>query len=135
MESELFLLMLSEGRDDQHVKLWLSELKQVAYDLEDIVDEFVYRTTQTEAHEHGDLKRKFQVLDTALSPLHDECIENKMLEEIRNIRSRVDSISNYRKNLSLRVDDGQIREKARVMRASSSLASEMGDLWKGRREE
>uniref|UniRef100_A0A0D9Y7E7 NB-ARC domain-containing protein n=1 Tax=Oryza glumipatula TaxID=40148 RepID=A0A0D9Y7E7_9ORYZ len=51
--------------EDLHVNMWLYELRQVAYDLEDIIDELSYKTVQPEAetntHEHADLKRKFEV--------------------------------------------------------------------------
>lgn len=119
--------------EDLHVNMWLYELRQVAYDLEDIIDELSYKTVQPEAetntHEHADLKRKFEVLDTVNSPVHDheESQDTDMLDKISKVRNRLKSINSFRESLSLREGDGRIRVSTTSnMRASSSLASETG---------
>uniref|UniRef100_A0A0D9V928 NB-ARC domain-containing protein n=1 Tax=Leersia perrieri TaxID=77586 RepID=A0A0D9V928_9ORYZ len=124
--------------EDLHVKMWLYDLKQVAYDLEDIIDELSYKTVQSEAEtntdEHAGHKRKFQVFDTVNSPVHGKSIDKIVLDKIINVRNRLNSINSFRQNLSLQESDGQIRVSTSSMRNSSSvLASETGIV--GRDEE
>ncbi|KAJ4818598.1 Disease resistance protein (CC-NBS-LRR class) family [Rhynchospora pubera] len=79
---------------DLSVKLWLKELRQVAYDAEDVLDEYHYEVlrAQVEARDASPKRKLCQVPDA-------------MLGQIRQIRSRFSEITKDRIALQLSEDD------------------------------
>jgi NB-ARC domain/Rx N-terminal domain len=90
---------------DASVKLWLRELKSVAYEAEDILDEWKYELLRLQIEESGEGssssadERKRKRLAAA--------IPYRMADRIEGVIARFDEISRDREALSLREDDGE----------------------------
>ncbi|XP_078181490.1 putative disease resistance RPP13-like protein 1 [Carex rostrata] len=85
---------------DSLVKLWLKELKGVAYDAEDVLGEYHYEVlrAQVEAKDASPLdSRKMKLIQVPCGI---------MLDQIQQIRSRFDEIANDRIALQLSEGDG-----------------------------
>ncbi|XP_078158089.1 uncharacterized protein LOC144554388 [Carex rostrata] len=107
---------------DSSVRLWLAELRGVAYQAEDVLDDFYYEVLRSivesgdaaiEAyHRDGGTKRKFVEMYTS-TPLASysftitkASIPDGMDEQIKGIRERFEEISNARRDLHFREEDG-----------------------------
>ncbi|XP_078152898.1 putative disease resistance protein RGA3 [Carex rostrata] len=99
---------------DRSVKLWLKELKKVAYDAEDVLGEYRYEVTrvQLEARKaseaSGSHKRKKMEY---IVPIPDD-----MVDRLNKIRSRFDEIAKHREALQLRESDGARRPNNKLLR-------------------
>ncbi|XP_078158936.1 putative disease resistance RPP13-like protein 1 [Carex rostrata] len=107
---------------DRSVHLWLAELRGVAYQAEDVLDDFYYEVLRTiidsgdasiEAyHRDGGTKRKFAEMYTSSSiasysfSITKVVIPDGMAEKIKGITQRFQEISNARRDLHLREEDG-----------------------------
>nr|XP_010941756.1 putative disease resistance protein RGA1 isoform X1 [Elaeis guineensis] len=107
---------------EEAVKLWLKELKEVTYDAEDVLDEYQYEVLRAQAEGGASRKRKRvearddeEEVSTSLSTIVNVSIPDGMGDRIRKIRKRFDEISEDRKRLRLREEDGE----RRVFRALS----------------
>nr|XP_019702558.1 putative disease resistance protein RGA3 isoform X2 [Elaeis guineensis]XP_019702559.1 putative disease resistance protein RGA3 isoform X1 [Elaeis guineensis] len=99
---------------DEAVKLWLKELKGVAYDAEDVLDEYHYEELRAEAEARASRKRKRVEGDdeeeVSGSPMTTVVsLPNAMGDRIRAIRERFDEILKHRELLRLREEDGERR--------------------------
>lgn len=105
---------------DQSEKRWLHELKQVAYDAEDILSDFNYHLESMEiAHQKqiDNRKRKFKVTDYIFSPRYD----SSFLCRIERITKQFDEICHARDTLCLREEDGIRKFQSRTKPPSSSF--------------
>ncbi|XP_078158818.1 putative disease resistance RPP13-like protein 1 [Carex rostrata] len=107
---------------DCSVRLWLAELRGVAYQAEDVLDEFYYEVLRSivesgdaaiEAyHRDGGTKRKIAEMYASSSLASYSVtntkapIPNGMAEKIKDITERFEEISNARRDLHLREEDG-----------------------------
>ncbi|KAI0530975.1 hypothetical protein KFK09_000524 [Dendrobium nobile] len=136
----------AEERDiqDRSVKLWLSELRLLAYDIDDVIDEYDYdvQTAQMEAraaeesYHRGKRKRgddecydqdeHVEGLNTLTSSSSQvTSISDGMAKKLTKIRERFDEIERDRKGLHLREEDGVRRTvSAQNSRLTSSLVNE-----------
>ncbi|XP_078152635.1 putative disease resistance protein RGA3 [Carex rostrata] len=98
---------------ERSVKLWLKELKKVAYDAEDVLGEYRYKVTrvQLEARKafeaSGSHKRKKMEIVQ---------IPDDMVDRLNKIRSRFDEIAKDREALQLRESDGVRRLNNKILR-------------------
>ncbi|KAL0929118.1 hypothetical protein M5K25_001060 [Dendrobium thyrsiflorum] len=129
---------------DRSVKLWLSELRLLAYDIDDVIDEYEYdvfvaqmeaRAAQESCY-HGKRKRAddehhdedehvegLNILASSSSQLPK--ISDGMAKKLREIRERFDEIERDQKGLRLREEDGVRRTvSAQNSRLTSSLVDE-----------
>ncbi|XP_078158104.1 putative disease resistance protein RGA4 [Carex rostrata] len=84
---------------DLSVKLWLKELNRIAYDAEDVLDEYHYEVLRSHVearHASPPDSRKWKLIQVPYG----------MLDQIRQIRSRFDEIANDRIALQLSEGDG-----------------------------
>ncbi|KAL0929103.1 hypothetical protein M5K25_001044 [Dendrobium thyrsiflorum] len=131
---------------DRSVKLWLSELGLLAYDIDDVIDEYEYdvlastmkaRVTEESYHsgkrKRGDDERHDQdeqveginTLASSSSSSQVPSISDGMVHKLREIRERFDENERYRKELRLREEDGVRRTvSAQNSRLTSSLVDE-----------
>ncbi|KAL0929092.1 hypothetical protein M5K25_001032 [Dendrobium thyrsiflorum] len=134
---------------DKSVKLWLSELRLLAYDIDDVIDEYEYdvlaaqmkaRVTEESYHrgkrkrgddERHDQDEHVEGLNTFHESYHTSSssqvptISNGMVEKLKEIRERFDEIERDRKGLHLREVDGMRRTvSAQNSRLTSSLVDE-----------
>ncbi|KAJ3682535.1 hypothetical protein LUZ60_015108 [Juncus effusus] len=137
-------LLDAEEREirDRSVKLWLKELKQVAYAAEDLLDEFHYENLHSRVEgRNGSLispARKDLDQVSCLSPAfsHNCTIKEgmNMIDRIREIRVRFDEIAKDRDALHLREHEGVKRvQYGRIPPPSSHFVDESSVF--GREEE
>ncbi|KAJ3676605.1 hypothetical protein LUZ60_004017 [Juncus effusus] len=117
---------------DEFVKLWISDLKQVAYSAEEVLEDFNYelqkRISETNLpvntlvyHEDCDNSRKKQKM-VSCSRLEEFSFIEDLLDKITEVKDNLDYISRDRDRLSLREEDGLRRPvESHSMRGSSSL--------------
>ncbi|XP_078158664.1 disease resistance protein RGA2-like [Carex rostrata] len=121
---------------DESVQLWLAELRGVGYQAEDVLDEFYYEVLRSivergdaaiEAyHRDGGTKRKFAEMDTSSSiasysfSITKVVIPDGMAEKIKGITEMFEEISNARRDLHLREDDGTRLVKGTQIRPPTS---------------
>ncbi|XP_078163644.1 putative disease resistance protein RGA3 [Carex rostrata] len=114
----------AEGREihDSSVRLWLEELRGVAYQAEDVLDDFYYEVLRSIVesgdaaietyHRDGGTKRKFTEMYASSSyasysfTITKVSIPDGIAEKIKSITERFEEISNARVDLYLREDDG-----------------------------
>ncbi|XP_038979668.1 putative disease resistance protein RGA4 isoform X2 [Phoenix dactylifera] len=90
---------------DESVKLWLRELKEVAYDADDVLDEYQYEVLRAQVEGRASRKRKRVEGDDE----EEVSIPDGMGDRIRKIRKRFDEISQDRERLRLTEEDGERR--------------------------
>ncbi|XP_078152548.1 putative disease resistance protein RGA3 [Carex rostrata] len=99
---------------DSSVKLWLKELKKVAYDAEDLLSEYRYEITHVKlearkaSEASGSHKRKKMEYIVQ--------IPDDMVDRLKKIRSQFDEIAKDRKALKLKKSDGPRRSNNKLSR-------------------
>ncbi|KAJ3697517.1 hypothetical protein LUZ61_001222 [Rhynchospora tenuis] len=99
---------------DESVKLWLMELKDVAFDAEDVLDEYRYEILRRQARSRVEKPGKSEIIDL-----------DAIAQRIKKIKMQFGDISRDREVLRLREEDGE-RHDNQIER-SSSLTSHMFD--------
>ncbi|XP_038970852.1 LOW QUALITY PROTEIN: putative disease resistance protein At3g14460 [Phoenix dactylifera] len=90
---------------DESVKLWLKELKEVAYDADDVLDEYQYEVLRAQVEGRASRKRKQVEGDDE----EEVSISDGMGDRIKEIGERFNEISQDRERLRLREEDGERR--------------------------
>ncbi|KAG1327638.1 putative Disease resistance protein RGA2 [Cocos nucifera] len=116
--------------EDSNVRLWLSELKDIAFDAEDLLDEFQTRVNvsklQASAADAGDggrsRKRKRPWHSSSVNPVW--LLSWNISRQIAEIRENYRAIAEDRNTLHLR--EGESKRRAQV--SEERLASETGSL-------
>ncbi|KAJ4802136.1 hypothetical protein LUZ62_014702 [Rhynchospora pubera] len=137
--------------NDRSVRLWLEELRGVAYQAEDVLDEYHcevlgsivesgHAAIQMYHQEDRGIKRKFVDMYTSSSLSYSSSSITKisspdgMGEKIKSITERFQEISNARQDLHLREDDGtRLATVPQIRPPTSSLVDERALF--GREEE
>ncbi|XP_078152622.1 putative disease resistance protein RGA3 [Carex rostrata] len=99
---------------DRSVKLWLKELKKVAYDAEDVLSEYRYEVTRVklEARKASEVSGSHKTKKMEyIVPIPDG-----MVDRLNKIRSRFDEIAKDREALQLRESDGARRLNNKLLR-------------------
>ncbi|XP_078152564.1 uncharacterized protein LOC144547737 [Carex rostrata] len=99
---------------DRSVKLWLKELKKVAYDAEDVLSEYQYEVTRVQL----ETRKTFQVSGSHETEKMEYIVQipDGMVDRLKKIRSRFDEIANDREALHLRESDGVRRLNNKILR-------------------
>ncbi|KAJ3705577.1 hypothetical protein LUZ61_009282 [Rhynchospora tenuis] len=112
---------------DQSVKLWLKELRGVAYDAEDVLDEYRYEVLRAQVEARAasppDSRKRKQVQ-----------VPDDILDQIKRIRSRFAEIEKHRLALRLSDEDGPRRCNSDLQIAPTSHFVVESDII-GREEE
>ncbi|XP_038974098.1 disease resistance protein RGA2-like [Phoenix dactylifera] len=91
---------------DESVKLWLKELKEVAYEADDVLDEYQYEVLRAQVKGRASRKRKrVEGVDDG----EEVSIPDGMGDRIRDIRERLNEILRDRERLRLKEEDGERR--------------------------
>ncbi|KAJ8648695.1 hypothetical protein MRB53_001718 [Persea americana] len=111
---------------EESVRLWLRELKDVAYDAEDILDELEYKALQSKLEQAPMQTRKRKFTDQVQVPhFFSRFSSNLNLgSRIMEIRERLDEIERENNHLHLKVMHGSERLKPRVGPPTSSTVDE-----------
>ncbi|XP_058108845.1 disease resistance protein RGA2-like [Magnolia sinica] len=94
---------------DRAVKIWLEKVKDVAYDVEDILDEWMTEALKSKVADEGDgsSPSKKRKVSSILSPVTNYIIPLKLRLEIgsriKEVSSRLDDIEKEKSQLCLRV--------------------------------
>ncbi|XP_078152632.1 uncharacterized protein LOC144547819 [Carex rostrata] len=99
---------------DRSVKLWLKELKKVAYDAEDLLGEYRYEVT----HVQLEAKKAYEASGSHKTKKMEYIVQipDGMVDRLKKIRSRFDEIVNDREALHLRESDGVRRLNNKILR-------------------
>ncbi|PKU61610.1 disease resistance protein RGA2-like [Dendrobium catenatum] len=138
---------------DRFVMLWLSELRLLAYDIDDVIDEYEYdvlvaqmearaaeesdhcgkcKRGDDENHDENEQVEGHSIL--AFSSTQVPTISDGMAEKLREIQERFNELERDRKALNLREEDGMRRiVSAQNSRLTSSLVDESSII--GRKSE
>jgi Leucine-rich repeat (LRR) protein len=123
---------------DRSVKLWLKELKRVAYAAEDVLDEYQYEIlrTQVEGSNGSTVCHGLKQLEVSIVRLSHTCIISQhVVDRISEIRRNFDAIAKDRDTLRLREDDGVRRPQfGRLMPPPTSHFVEESSVF-GRKKE
>ncbi|XXG41267.1 hypothetical protein AAC387_Pa01g1764 [Persea americana] len=111
---------------EESVRLWLRELKDVAYDAEDILDELEYKALQSKLEQAPMQTRKRKFTDQVRVPhFFSRFSSNLNLgSRILEIRERLDEIERENNHLHLKVMHGSERLKPRVGPPTGSTVDE-----------
>ncbi|XP_038981290.1 disease resistance protein RGA2-like isoform X2 [Phoenix dactylifera] len=90
---------------EESIKLWLKELKEVAYEADDVLDEYQYEVLRAQVEGRASRNAKRVEGDDE----EEVSIPDGMGDRIREIRERFDEISQDREHLRLREEDGERR--------------------------
>ncbi|KAG1365015.1 putative disease resistance protein RGA3 [Cocos nucifera] len=119
---------------EKAINLWLKELKEVAYEAEDVLDDYYYEELQAQVEGRGSRKRKRaekdddeEVSDSSSTIVVS--IPDDMGDRIREIRERFDEISEDRERLRLREEDGERRVLEAVYPAPTSHMVEESSIY------
>ncbi|MBA0659892.1 hypothetical protein Goklo_011983 [Gossypium klotzschianum] len=112
---------------DQHVKMWLSKLRDLAFDVDDILDEFATEALRNkltkDQQAHRSKVRKIIHSFTASFGPNAFLFRYKMMNKIKAISSRLDDLVTWKNELQLREFD--VGRPKRVERPpTSSLVNE-----------
>lgn len=97
---------------DASVKLWLKELKIVAYEAEDILDECRYELLRCRIEENGEATSSSSLDDRKRKCLEAGAITDGMAESIKGVIGRFEEITRDKEALFWREDDGERRSCA-----------------------
>ncbi|XP_077215848.1 putative disease resistance protein RGA3 [Tasmannia lanceolata] len=110
------------------VKDWLRKLKDVAYDADDVVEEFAMDVLRLKLEGGNQFrKRKHQVYNffsALFNSIPFLSRDKTIVQKIKEIQGRLDKIANERHDLHLRQGDGGRRREIKRQSLTSSLINE-----------
>ncbi|KAK2989775.1 hypothetical protein RJ640_029929 [Escallonia rubra] len=115
---QCFLQDADQRQDqDESVRNWIAEIRDVAYDAEDVIDTFILKVAGK-----GGRRRSFMVFATFF---HRGCHLYRIGMEIKAIRTKLRDISQSMNTYGIKLSDGEkMRESQSMWRKSNSLAEE-----------
>lgn len=124
---------------DREVKLWLESLKDVAYDMDDVICEWNTATRKmeikTNQHQSSHNKVCFSFLPFSCFNLSRVVYRRDIAITIRDINTRLDEIEKKGKTYGLvKIDGGGQESMVRTRASSSSSSIEVPDVF-GRKED
>ncbi|XP_058108869.1 putative disease resistance protein RGA3 [Magnolia sinica] len=96
---------------DEAVKIWLQNVKDVAYDVDDILDEWMIKALKSQAPDEGigsssSMKKVRSFLSSVTSINHLK-LRHKIGNKIKEVRGRLRDIAEEKNQLGLRADSGE----------------------------
>ncbi|XP_058108875.1 putative disease resistance protein RGA3 [Magnolia sinica] len=96
---------------DEAVKIWLQNLKDVAYDVDDILDEWMTEALRSQAPNGGDgscfSKLKVRSFLSPITCFKHAVLRHKIGSRIKEVRGRLHDIAEEKNQLGLRADSGE----------------------------
>ncbi|XP_058107280.1 putative disease resistance protein RGA3 [Magnolia sinica] len=106
---------------DKAVKIWLEKVKDVAYDVDDILDEWMTDDLRSPAADEGDgscfSKKRLRRFLSPVNCFNHVKLRHKIGSKIKEVRGRLDNVAKEKSQLSLtvgldaEVSSGMIRER------------------------
>ncbi|XP_058107246.1 putative disease resistance protein RGA3 [Magnolia sinica] len=94
---------------DEAVKIWLQNVKDVAYDVDDILDEWMIEVLKSQAPDEGvgSSFSKKKVISFFSSSFNHLKLRHKIGNSIKEVRGRLGDIAEEKNQLGLRADSGE----------------------------
>ena len=106
--------------DDEEIKVWVKQVREVAYDTEDVIDEFLYRFEENRRHGfYGYLCKIGRTIKNLKS-------RHQIASDMRRIKSRVIDISERHQ---------RYRYRSNIMEQGSSSSTAANRAWYERRND
>ncbi|KAL9344019.1 hypothetical protein Peur_064450 [Populus x canadensis] len=116
---------------DQAIKVWLRHLKDAAYDVDDLLDEFAIEAQWHQ--QRRDLKNR---LRSFFSINHNPLVfRRKMAHKLKNVRENLDAIANEKNKFNLTPRVGDIAADTYDGRLTSSLVNESEIYGRGKEKD
>jgi Leucine-rich repeat (LRR) protein len=116
---------------DQAIKVWLRHLKDAAYDVDDLLDEFAIAAQWHQ--QRRDLKNR---LRSFFSINHNPLVfRQRMANKLKNVREKLDAIANEKNKFNLTPQVGDIAADTYDGRLTSSLVNESEICGRGQEKE
>lgn len=119
--------VLEDAEDKQltmeSVKVWLEDIRDVAYDLDDLLDEIITRASVQDSKEiqHHKTSVVCNFIPTWSKFIPGALISNyKLMSKIKDITKRLDHIAKQRSDLNLRKNTGEFSSRPGVIRSEST---------------
>ncbi|XP_061947749.1 putative disease resistance protein RGA1 [Populus nigra] len=113
------------------IKVWLSDLKDAAYDVDDLLDEFAIEAQWHQ--QRRDLKNR---LRSFFSINHNQLVfRPRMAHKLKNVNEKLDAIANEKNKFSLTPRVGDIAADTYDGRLTSSLVNESEICGRGKEKE
>ncbi|XP_052304170.1 putative disease resistance protein RGA3 isoform X11 [Populus trichocarpa] len=105
---------------DEAIRIWLTDLKDAAYDADDVLDEFAIEAQRR--RQRGGLKNRVR----SLFSLHQNPLvfRLKMAHKVKNVREKLDSIANEKNKFRLTEGVGENEADSFDWRITCSLVNE-----------
>ncbi|XP_011038423.1 PREDICTED: putative disease resistance protein RGA4 [Populus euphratica] len=116
---------------DGAIKVWLRHLKDAAYDVDDLLDEFAIAAQWHQ--QRRDLKNR---LRSFFSINHNPLVfRRRMAHKLKNVREKLDAIANEKNKFNLTPRVGDIASDTYDGRLTSSLVNELEIYGRGKEKE
>ncbi|XP_058108832.1 disease resistance protein RGA2-like [Magnolia sinica] len=96
---------------DEAVKKWLENLKDVAYDVDDILDEWMTEALKSQAPDEDGVscfsKKKVTSFLSPVNCFNHVALRHKIGSRIKEVKGRLDDIEKDKNQLGLKVDSGE----------------------------
>ncbi|KAJ6861524.1 hypothetical protein NC651_037561 [Populus alba x Populus x berolinensis] len=116
---------------DQAIKVWLRHLKDAAYDVDDLLDEFAFEAQWHQ--QRRDLKNR---LRSFFSINHNPLVfRQRMAHKLKNVREKLDAIAKEKNKFNLTPQVGDIAADTYDGRLTSSLLNESEICGRGKEKE
>ncbi|KAI5559481.1 hypothetical protein BDE02_17G113300 [Populus trichocarpa] len=116
---------------DEAIKVWLRHLKDAAYDVDDLLDEFAIEAQWHQ--QRRDLKNR---LRSFFSINHNPLVfRPRMAHKLKNVREKLDAIANEKNKFNLTPRVGDIAADTYDGRLTSSLVNESEICGRGKEKE
>ncbi|KAG5227323.1 disease resistance protein [Salix suchowensis] len=117
---------------DEAIKVWLGHLKDAAYDVDDLLDEFAIEA-QWQQQRRGLKNRLRSFFSITHNPL---VFRSRMAHKLKNMREKLDAIANDKNKFDLASRVGEIAaDHTYDWRLTSSLVNESEILGRGKEKE
>ncbi|XP_058107106.1 putative disease resistance protein RGA3 isoform X2 [Magnolia sinica] len=118
---------------DEAVKKWLENLKDVAYDVDDILDEWMTEALKSQAPDEGGVsrfskKKVTRFLSPVINCFNYVVLRWKFASRMKEVRGRLDDIEKDKNLLGLRVDSGERERVDSEVRRGEIRERETGSL-------
>ncbi|XP_058107017.1 putative disease resistance protein RGA3 [Magnolia sinica] len=117
---------------DEAVKIWLENVKDLAYDVDDIIDEWMTDAHRSQAPDESDgscfSKKKVISFLLPVTCFNHVLLRHKIGSRIKEVRGRLDDIEKEKSQLGLRVDSGERERVDSEVRRAEIRERETGSL-------
>ncbi|XP_058107068.1 disease resistance protein RGA2-like [Magnolia sinica] len=117
---------------DRSVMIWLQKLKDVAYDVDDILDEWMTESLKSQAPDEGDgscfSKKNVRSFLSPVACFNHVILRHKIGSRIKQAQKRLAYIGGEKNQLGLRVDSGERERVDGEVRRAEIRERETGSL-------